>query len=101
MKDARAKLQDEWTPNLDRILAENYIRNWEPPPDPYEHSLEKEEILEKTGWVKRSCAGWKICGYWSQTLKLVATDPSWLDGGRSWIICWGRDGQLMKTSDGQ
>lgn len=48
-KDVRAILQDEWTPSLGRILAENYIRNWEPPPDPYEHYLTREQLLEQSG----------------------------------------------------
>jgi hypothetical protein len=48
-KDVRAMLQDEWTPHLGRILAANYIRNWEPPPDPYEHYLTKEQLLEGSG----------------------------------------------------
>jgi hypothetical protein len=48
-KDTRAMLQDEWTPHLGKILAENYIRNWEPPPDPYEHYLTREQLLEQSG----------------------------------------------------
>jgi hypothetical protein len=45
-KDVRAILQDAWTPCFGRILDENYIRNWEPPPNLYEHYLIKKQLLE-------------------------------------------------------
>jgi hypothetical protein len=48
-KDTRAMLNRETTENLKRITIEKYLRNWQPPPDPHEHYLSREQLLEQSG----------------------------------------------------
>ena len=48
-KDTQAMLENKWTPRLNRLLAEKYLREWEPSPDPYEDYLSREQLLEQTG----------------------------------------------------
>jgi hypothetical protein len=48
-KDVRVILDEKTTENLNRIRREMFYRNWEPPPDPHEHYLTREQLLEQIG----------------------------------------------------
>jgi hypothetical protein len=49
LKDVKAMLEHKTTHNLERITFEKFLREWEPPPDPYADYLTVDEIAKQSG----------------------------------------------------